>query len=344
MKLTLISLFLATTFSLSAQTFDTLQFLSSTVVYFDFAKADIRADADSTLQLFVENLPENIDSVYITAHTDSIGNLQSNLRLSRKRAKAVIDILVLMGIDSSLFDIDVFGERDPIAANYSEEGRQQNRRATIEAFRTITIGYMSGKIVDPETGEGIENANVIVRSKISRDSVFTDSTGTFKAKAPMGGVVGIDVFAEDYFFETLMKRLSGKQEEVKVNLQSLKAGASVDLKNFYFKGNSPELLKRSEPELPKLLRFMNYNEDLKIEIAGHVNVPNSPPVPTRSFSYKLSVARAQAVYNYLIKNGISEERMEFKGYGNWKMRFPTARSLEDQEANRRVEIKVLSVE
>lgn len=343
MRIILITLALWLPFSLTAQTFDTLQLLSSTAVYFDFGKAEIRTDADSTLQLFIKTLPENIDSIYITAHTDSIGNPQRNLLLSQKRAQAVIDTLIRMGIDSSWFAIDVFGEGDPIARNSSEEGRQQNRRATVEAFRTIKMRYMSGKIVDPKTGEGIKNANVIVRSRISRDSVFTDSTGTFKAKAPLGGVVGIDVFAEDYFFETLMKKLTGKQEELRVELQSLEAGASVDLKNFYFHGGVAILLDRSKPELSKLLRFMQYNQDLKIEIAGHVNVPNQPPVSTQSPSYMLSVKRSKLVYDYLITNGIAEERIKFKGYGNWKMRFPNARSNADQQANRRVEIKVLSL-
>jgi len=344
MKLTLTILLLSLTFSLSAQTFDTLQLLSSTAVYFDFGKAEIRTDADSSLRFFVENMPKTVDSIYVTAHTDSIGNPQRNLLLSRKRANAVIDTLTRMGIDSNWFEVDVFGERDPVSKNSSKEGRQRNRRATIEAFRTIKMKYITGKIVDLKTGEGIENANVIVRSKISRDSVFTDSTGTFKAKAPLGGIVGVDVFAEDYFFETLMKKLGGKKEELKVELQSLEAGASVDLKNFYFHGGVAILLDRSKPELPKLLRFMQYNKDLKVEIAGHVNVPNEPPVNTQSPSYTLSVKRAKLVYDYLVENGVEEERMKFKGYGNWKMRFPQARSNTDQQANRRVEIKVLSLE
>jgi len=344
MRIILTAFLLSLPFFSLAQTFDTLQLLSSTAVYFDFGKAGIRTDADSTLHFFVENLPKNVDSIYITAHTDSIGNPQRNLLLSRKRAQAVIDTLTRIGIDSSWFEIDVFGEGDPIAQNDSEEGRQQNRRATIEAFRTIKMRYMSGKVVDPETGKGIENANVIVRSKISRDSVFTDSTGAFKAKAPLVGVVGVDVFAEDYFFETLMKKLGGQKEELQVEMKSLEAGASVDLKNFYFHGGVAILLDRSKPELSKLLRFMQYNKDIKIEIAGHVNVPNEPPVSTQSPSYTLSVRRSKLVYDYLIANGIEEERIKFKGYGNWKMRFPNARSNADQQANRRVEIKVLSVE
>ncbi|MEM0991433.1 MAG: OmpA family protein, partial [Bacteroidota bacterium] len=118
----------------------------------------------------------------------------------------------------------------------------------------------------------------------------------------------------------------------------------VDLKNFYFVGNQPILLKRSESELPKLLKFMQYNKDIIIEIAGHVNRPNEGPVSTQTFSYRLSVDRAKTVYDYLLANGIAINRMKYKGYGNWKMRYPNATNTEQQAANRRVEIKVLSMD
>ncbi|MEM9885597.1 MAG: OmpA family protein [Bacteroidota bacterium] len=342
MRLHLVLLFSLLQISITAQTFDTLQLLSSAEVYFDFGQSDIRPDADSTLQSFVQNLAAATDSIYITAHTDSIGNPARNYILSQKRAAAVRDTLVRLGLPDSLFQIAVFGEQNPISSNQSEAGRQRNRRASIDAFRKVKMRYISGQITDPTTGKGIES-DVIVRSKIHRDSVHTDSAGYFKAKAPAAGVVGIDVFAKDYFFETLMQRITTKNEPIDVKLQPLAAGASIDLKNFYFVGNEAVLLKSSQPELPKLLRFMQYNKDLKIEIAGHVNRPNALPVGTQTFSYQLSVDRAKMVYEYLEANGISTDRMKYKGYGNWKMRYPNARSAKQQAANRRVEIKVLSV-
>ena len=47
------------------------------------------------------------------------------------------------------------------------------------------------------------------------------------------------------------------------------------------------------------------------------------------------------MYDYLLANGISEKRISFKGYGNWEMRFPKARSESQQAMNRRVEIRIL---
>jgi len=58
----------------------------------------------------------------------------------------------------------------------------------------------------------------------------------------------------------------------------------------------------------------------------------------------LSVRRAKFVFDYLIKNGIPAERLSFKGYGNWEMRYPKATSNKEQELNRRVEIRILERE
>jgi outer membrane protein OmpA-like peptidoglycan-associated protein len=47
------------------------------------------------------------------------------------------------------------------------------------------------------------------------------------------------------------------------------------------------------------------------------------------------------VYDYLIEKKVEASRLTYKGYGNWQMRYPKARSNRDQELNRRVEIRVL---
>ena len=116
---------------------------------------------------------------------------------------------------------------------------------------------------------------------------------------------------------------------------------SQHIQNLYYVGNQDTLLPISKPELPKVLRFMQINEDLKIEIAGHVNHPNRPPVTKDSWEFDLSVRRAKMVYNYLIENQIDSARVTFKGYGNYEMRYPEARSQKEQSLNRRVEIRVV---
>jgi len=336
-------LLFALSLSLQAQqTFDSLLVIASEEVYFDFGKAEIRPDADSTLRVVAEAAAElpRLD-IKITAHTDAVGNVQSNQLLSQERAQAVKDTLVKLGLPDSLIQVSVFGESRPVAENNTDEGRQRNRRATIDIQQLTRMARIEGQVVDPETHKGI-HAEVVVRRKMAQDTMQTDTSGTFVAIAPVGSVIGVDVFAEGYFFETqMLKVIPNELQKLEIPLKPVRSGASVDMKNMYFYGSRAILLERSEPELPKLLKFMQINPKVKIEIAGHVNVPNQPPISEESPSYRLSVARALLIYNYLLENNVPSERLTYEGYGNWEMRFPKATSEREQQLNRRVEIKVL---
>ena len=90
-----------------------------------------------------------------------------------------------------------------------------------------------------------------------------------------------------------------------------------------------------------IVRFMQLNDDYHIEVQGHINLPFKFPISVESTDYKLSVGRAKVVYDFLIENGISANRVAYKGFGNWEMIYPKAITEGEQAANRRVEIKVV---
>lgn len=330
--------------SIQAQTlaFDSLNLLSSQIIYFDSGKYDLRASSDSTLLELAQRAKSSEKIVlHIRAHTDSRGTNEFNQELSQNRADTTKRKLLEYGILDSILIIQPFGELQPVAENTTDEGRQKNRRVTIDLYQKTAMVYLSGTIKDKESGEGIE-AKVVIRQKNKRDSIDTNKDGSFKFPIPDQSVVGIDVYAPEYFFETQMfKADASKIKEIKVELPKIKEGAKVDIKNLYFVGNQAILLKRSEKELPKLLKFMEINPNIKVEIAGHINRPFQEPVHVESWNYNLSVRRAETVYSYLRRNGISSDRITYKGYGNWEMRYPRARSEKEQELNRRVEIKIL---
>lgn len=323
-------------------TFDSLDLLKSEIVFFDFGKYELRPEADSSLEVLAKfsAQQENL-TIHLTAHTDAIGNTEANLTLSKNRAQAVKSKLIAYGLTDTSLVIQPFGESLPVAENETDEGRQKNRRVTIDIYQKTKLLYLSGQIRDKKSGEGIE-AKLLIKRKGKRDSVFTDKSGHFKIPIPDSTAFGLEIYAEGYFFDSRIVRTNAaKQKLLQFSLPKIEKGASIDIKNLYFVGNEARLLERSKRELPKVLKFMQLNPNIKIEIAGHINRPNHPPVSKDSWNFDLSVRRAETVYSYLRRNGIPSERVSYKGYGNYEMRYPRARHEKEQELNRRVEIRVL---
>jgi outer membrane protein OmpA-like peptidoglycan-associated protein len=99
-------------------------------VQFDFDRATITPDSRPALQDAARILKDNPTiKVEIQGHTDNKGSDAYNLRLSEKRAQAVVNYLVRnLGIDVSRLTARGYGESRPIADNKTEDGRAINRR------------------------------------------------------------------------------------------------------------------------------------------------------------------------------------------------------------------------
>ncbi|NVL55815.1 OmpA family protein, partial [Pseudomonas syringae pv. actinidiae] len=64
-------------------------------------------------------------------YTDSTGDREENLTLSKDRAQAVADVLTDLGVDEKRIQVEGYGQQFPVDANASERGRAQNRRVEI---------------------------------------------------------------------------------------------------------------------------------------------------------------------------------------------------------------------
>jgi len=89
-----------------------------------------------------------------------------------------------------------------------------------------------------------------------------------------------------------------------------------------------------------LLRFLQENAKVKIEVEGHVN---GPTFKNKKEFVDLSTARAKTVYDFLLVNDVEPGRISYVGLGNSQMLYPEPKNKEQSEANRRVEIKVLGM-
>jgi len=357
----------ATTGGASAQSvFDSLYAANTLDVHFSSGKAELDPSAlavmDSVLKYFASINTEKI--IRITAHTDSVGRTDQNENLARRRAAAVTTWLEKHQVPrTAIVSVQTFGERAPLKSNATEDGRWRNRRATIEVARIVPMTTLTGRITDQQTGKGLEST-LLFRSKTRQDSLRTDTSGHYSVQLPKDSIIKIEAIARNYFFESVAMKMFGGPElyqkyklSPNIQLPPAKPGDKAVLRDLFFVGDQARLLKVSEPELPKILRFMQLNNDLIIEIGGHVNVPYpsnhhfrlAPGQTPADYAMKqeeawkqgLSLSRAETVYRFLLQNGIDKSRMKTKGYQNSEMLFPHASNAKQQEQNRRVEIKVL---
>lgn len=101
-------------------------------VLFEFGKSSLTRGAQSTIRE-ISHILQGAQSriVSVEGHTDSIGTIEYNYRLSDDRAHNVADALVREGLPPRRIRTKALGETDPIASNRTEEGRRRNRRVEV---------------------------------------------------------------------------------------------------------------------------------------------------------------------------------------------------------------------
>ena len=201
--------------------------------------------------------------------------------------------------------------------------------------------YVRGIVSDRNTGEKlkakIELFNIEKNQRVSM--VESDSvTGEYLMVLTQGSEYALYVNKKGYLFQSLNFNYSEITDleplEQNILLDKAERGSVSVLKNLFFDTDKYDLKEKSITELEKILRFLNENPDLSIEISGHTDNTGSP-----SYNQQLSERRALAVYNYLLSKGIDKKRMLVKGYGQSR---PIASNTteEGKQQNRRIEFLV----
>jgi peptidoglycan-associated lipoprotein len=99
-------------------------------VFFAFDRSDITPEAQQILARQADWLRRypNV-TVTIEGHADERGTREYNLALGERRAQAVKNVLVAMGIPASRISTISYGKERPAVVGSSEEAYAQNRRA-----------------------------------------------------------------------------------------------------------------------------------------------------------------------------------------------------------------------
>jgi len=129
--------------------------------------------------------------------------------------------------------------------------------------------------------------------------------------------------------------ISKKDNNRKITLDRIEKGKALVVDNIYFEINEAYLKKESLNILDKMIKAMKQNKKIKIEVRGHTDSTG-----TGKHNKKLSGRRADSVIEYMIKNGISPERLKSMGFGE-SSPIASNKSRKGRRKNRRTEFYIL---
>jgi len=102
-------------------------------IYFDFNKSDLKPESDPALNEIAKLLTGNPNlKVFIVGHTDNVGGVDYNMKLSQARADAVVKALTTKyKVNPQSLKAYGVGQLAPVAPNKTEDGRAKNRRVEL---------------------------------------------------------------------------------------------------------------------------------------------------------------------------------------------------------------------
>ena len=179
-------------------------------------------------------------------------------------------------------------------------------------------------------------SKIILRNK-NRDE-YIEVTGNEMVALRRGDRYEIEATSDEgYAFNSTTLEVGKGGEQVTMKLLKLEKDAKLALKDINFESNSATLSDISFVELARVIELMKENPTLKVEIDAHTD-----DIGSDRYNLILSNKRAESVMSYLVSNDINEERFLAKGFGEKQPKVPND-SEENRAANRRVELRILSI-
>ncbi len=225
-----------------------------------------------------------------------------------------------------------------------ERGRDLFSFDMPEELRPDPVSYIKGIVIDSKNRRKLQASYELIN--LSTNEVVLRSTtarnGEFLICLATGHNYGLNVEKEHYLFYSESFLLEGvhsiEEPFIKqVELSPVKVGEMMALYNVLFEKDSWALRPASRIELNRLKKLLDSNPEVIIEIGGHTD--SSGP---DNHNLVLSEKRAKAVRDYLIRNGISESRTLYKGYGE-SQPVSDNESYEGMRRNRRTEIRIVGL-
>jgi len=198
-------------------------------------------------------------------------------------------------------------------------------------------------IADVETDESMDEVEIVITNLDKNETIVKrvrkGEDGKFMVDLRDGDKYEINVNGpKGYaFYNTKVDMSDTENKKLDVKLQPLKAKTKLVLNDITFETNSADLNASSFQELDRVVKLLQDNPEIKIEISAHTD-----NIGSDDYNFKLSAKRAQSVVDYLVANKLQVDRFIAKGYGE-SMPVSANDTEENRAKNRRVELKIVDI-
>lgn len=218
-------------------------------------------------------------------------------------------------------DVGFFVSTDGTKGYYSSDVSGNFDLYSFELYpeaRPQKVVVIKGEVTS-ENGEPIK---AIVELKNTETKTVTQipiesSTGKYATVALQKNDYVLTVKKDGYAYET--KYIDSKDTTTSIKhvvdfaISPIEEGKSYKLNDIYFETNSYELTKESKLVIDAFIDFLTDNSSVVVQIQGHTD-----NIGKDADNMILSENRAKSVYEYILENGISNNRLTYKGFGKTK--------------------------
>ena len=206
--------------------------------------------------------------------------------------------------------------------------------------RPERVFFLSGELKD-------ENNNIVTDGRVEIQNVRTKEITSIDVDTLTGKYVAVMAFNEDHIVTVKQKGKAfsseylsvadsslNKPKKMDMQVDEIKVGKAYKINNLTFGVNSADFTAQTIFIIQELAVFLKENPNIHIAVHGHTDNVGDP-----TLNLKLSNERAKRVYDILLMEGITSNRLTWKGFGMTK---PKATNLTEKgkAMNRRTEFVI----
>ena len=248
-----------------------------------------------------------------------------------------------------IFEVET-NKNDCPALEVSKTGYETSQKDlansnAIEIRLKQSLTVMTFKTVDKETGKALLNPKIEIVEGKSDVAALKNNNGVLSLNMSQSANYKLYVTLEGYLPQEVTVSGIGKNGgdySMEIALEKFAVGKQFILEDLYYDLSKYDIRPDAALVLDRLVKVMNENPELKIEIGSHTDSRAS-----NNYNLILSQNRSNSVVAYLKGKGISANRMVSKEYGETQLMNRCANGVTcseaEHQANRRTVVKVLKI-